>query len=268
MADVAAGPWASQAVAVSLYSPIFAGEALVTPLFGVFVGRFWVHFTDEELWREHTKRYRAFLYAITALATVYTLMVMEEVCYWGSKSLPFPQSLPVTCAELPTSPIPPLTVSPRHPALQQRSAEVMLRGHAMSAVVPPLGGLISALVSATLAHRASRLFTSRGPKCIFLAGVGSLICTSFAGALLVMYNTVRVSKRAPGVVEKEADTIFLQYLRDEEATTSFTFNNSISLWMATSAAADVSISVALWVTLGSQVGAGFEVTDSILRTVS
>jgi len=87
MADVAAGPWASQAVAVSLYGPIFAGEALVTPLFGLFVGRFWGHFTDKELWREHTKRYRAFLYVIAGLVTVYTLLVMEEVCYWGSELL-------------------------------------------------------------------------------------------------------------------------------------------------------------------------------------
>jgi hypothetical protein len=88
-----------------------------------------------------------------------------------------------------TGPLPPLIA-----ALQKRSVEDMFRGHAISAVVPPLGGFISALVSATLAHRASRLFTSRA-RYIFLATVGTLVCTSFTGALLVMHNTIRVSNR-------------------------------------------------------------------------
>lgn len=72
----------------------------------------------------------------------------------------------------------------------------------------------------------------------------------------------------PATAEEDLlNAIYLQYLHDEEATTSFTFNNSISLWMSTSAAADVGISVALWLKLRSQLGAGFEVTDSVLRTV-
>lgn len=83
--DVPAGPWLSQTWATSLYLPTFVGEAVVAPLFGLFVGRFWAHVTDEELWREHTKRYRAFLYAVTALVTVYALLVVEEACYWGSE---------------------------------------------------------------------------------------------------------------------------------------------------------------------------------------
>ncbi|ORY80235.1 hypothetical protein BCR35DRAFT_325200 [Leucosporidium creatinivorum] len=218
MSDVTAGPWASQIYSTSLLGPIFVGQAAAVPLYGLFLGRFWGHVTDEELWREHSRRYRAFLYTITGLVTVYTLLIMEESCYYGT--------------------------------LQQRSAEKMLRGHPVRATIPPLGGLILALVSATLAYRASHLFSSRLSKWIFLGGIGVLIGASFAGSLLVTYSAVR-------------------HLRNvQDAATSFTFNNSISLWMATSAAADVSISVALWINLRRQVGAGFEVTDSILRTLT
>jgi uncharacterized protein YqfA (UPF0365 family) len=59
----------------------------------------------------------------------------------------------------------------------------------------------------------------------------------------------------------------LQLLHEEEARSIFAFNHSITLWMSASAAADVSISIALWINLRSHVGEGFEVTDSILRTV-
>lgn len=85
MADVVAGPWASQIWITSIYGPILVGEALVVPLCGLLLGRFWTHLNDEELWNEHSKRYRAFLYAITALVCAYTILVIEEVCYWGSE---------------------------------------------------------------------------------------------------------------------------------------------------------------------------------------
>jgi hypothetical protein len=83
--DVPAGPWLSQAWATATYGPTVVGGAVVAPLYGLFLGRLRSHVADEELWREHTKRYRAFLFAITALVTLYALLLIEETCYWGSK---------------------------------------------------------------------------------------------------------------------------------------------------------------------------------------
>jgi len=86
MTDVPAGPWLSQEWATPMYGSIMAGQTMSIILYGLFLGRFWSHVADAELWREHTKRYRAFLYAITALVTVYALLVATETCYWGSES--------------------------------------------------------------------------------------------------------------------------------------------------------------------------------------
>lgn len=87
MSDVQAGPWASQKWATAIYGSIMAGQMMVIPLYGLFLGRFWSHVSDEELWKEHSKRYRAFLCAITGLVTAYALLMVEETCYWGSESL-------------------------------------------------------------------------------------------------------------------------------------------------------------------------------------
>lgn len=85
--DVPAGPWLSQTWATSTYTPVFVGQTVVMPLYGLFLGRFWAHVTDDELWKEHTQRYRAFLYGITGLLTIYALLIVEKTCYWGSESL-------------------------------------------------------------------------------------------------------------------------------------------------------------------------------------
>jgi hypothetical protein len=71
-----------------------AGQTVSIILYGLFLGRFWGHVADEELWREHTKRYRAFLYAITALVTAYALLVVTETCYWGSESFTSSKATP------------------------------------------------------------------------------------------------------------------------------------------------------------------------------
>jgi hypothetical protein len=60
-------------------------------------------------------------------------------------------------------------------------------------VIPSLGNTISALVSATLAYRASHLFTSRVPKWTFFAVIGAVLSASVAGAFLVLYNSILVS---------------------------------------------------------------------------
>jgi hypothetical protein len=153
-------------------------------------------------------------------------------------------------------------------ALQQRSLETILRGHVPDIVIPPLGSFISALVSAALAYRASHLFSSCLPKWIFLGWVGVLVCTSLAGALLVMYNTVLVSGSRHQIPAEDLTPNPEQFLDGPEASTTFTFNHSVTLYMSASAAVDISISIALWINLRSHVGEGFEATDSILRTVS
>lgn len=58
---------------------------LCQPLYGLFLGRAANLYSDAELWREHSPRYRAFLIGISILLTIYTAFTVEEISYWGGK---------------------------------------------------------------------------------------------------------------------------------------------------------------------------------------
>lgn len=85
MATVVAGPWASQAFAISFFAPLFLGWGLASPLFGLFIGRCIAYYRDEELWKEQTRAYRAFLVVLGVLLAAYQALVCEEVAYWGGE---------------------------------------------------------------------------------------------------------------------------------------------------------------------------------------
>lgn len=150
---------------------------------------------DKELWREHAPRYRAFLVGISVLLTVYTAFAVEEISYWGGKSR-FCRAAAVPLRRWSSSPSTEQAGAHLRPdtVLQDRSVERMLRGHAVSNVVPILGGIIVALVQGALALRASVLCGSHRRRIAFLSVVGGLVAISLlAGAAVVAANSLLVS---------------------------------------------------------------------------
>lgn len=184
MATAVTGAWASQVYATSIYAPLFLGWGLSACLFGLFVGRCIAYYQDEELWKEQTRAYRAFLVLLGFLLAAYQAIVFEEASYWGGE---WDRYAPAG-TEL-TRPV--SVVS------QNRSLEQMVAGHPLGNAIPVLGGLIGLLVQIALSLRASALFTTRRSRAVFLCTVAVCALSAFAGCIMVTASGVMVSERCP-----------------------------------------------------------------------
>ncbi|GAA5997206.1 hypothetical protein JCM5350_004169 [Sporobolomyces pararoseus] len=125
----------------------------------------------------------------------------------------------------------------------ERTPIQILNGWPLDFVFPTSAGLCGLAAQIFLSFRASVLIRSPLTRISFLGVVIALSILSFASSIAV---TV------------------LAFILYNHGSSGFSYNNAVSLWLISSAIVDVSISVALTITLRQRVGMVKEV-DSLLR---
>ncbi|BGO92253.1 hypothetical protein NBRC10512_001201 [Rhodotorula toruloides] len=129
----------------------------------------------------------------------------------------------------------------------KRTPDDIFNGVPLDSVIPLLGAIVAAPVQILLIFRAASLLHQRWTRNLFLLVGGVLVLAAFTGAILtcatgIMYFNGTIDNILP-----------------------FTYNDAVSLWLWSSAACDVAISLCFAFTLHRRIQGFNANTDTLLK---